>query len=724
MAITTYARHQLGDMLAIYLLNDANQRLGLMLIPATKQQELVTRRDTLSAEPEIRVMPDSAWRPGAWGVDSLVHVKLTGDLYPGSFSGGRTMHGGGTMDYLRFKTQRVEQNGADTVVISELECRDGLVLEHRLRHTLGQQGVSITTSASNRGTSPMTLEHLTSASLMGITPFASDEANGRLRVHRLRTSWSSEGKLETRSVEALDLERSWIGHGVRAERFGQVGSMPVKSWHPFTAVEDTEAGVTWALQVCWGGSWQIELFRQDDTLSLSGGQADHEFGHWMKQLAPGDTFQGPECRVTAVAGGLDDACDRLTAMMLPALTASPAIEAELPIIFNEYCTTWGDPAHDKLMAIADRLKGTPVRYLVIDAGWYKEEGTNWSCGHGDWKPSKVLFPNGMKATADAIRARGLIPGVWFEMETVGWDSKARQDPGLLLHRNGGPLCVGGRFFLDLRKEEVQERLARLVIGQLRDYGFGYMKVDYNDTIGLGCDGAESLGEGLRQVIEGAYRFWRRIRAELPELVLEMCASGGHRLEPSLMALADMGSFSDAHETPEIPLIAANLQRVIPPRQSQIWAVLHPQDDMRRLRYSLTATFLGRMCLSGDIAGLSAAQWALVQEAMQIYRSAAPIIADGASRRCGTHDGSAAAGHRHPRGWQGVLRIAANGKQALAVVHSFGPELPATATFALPGTGWKITGLLADPAATPQANGNVLTVPIPGPWTGTVVLLAK
>ncbi len=191
-----------------------------------------------------------------------------------------------------------------------------------------------------------------------------------------------------------------------------------------------------------------------------------------------------------------------------------------------------------------------------------------------------------------------------------------------------------------------------------------------------------------------------------------------------MALADMGSFSDAHETPEIPLVAANLQRVLLPRQSQIWAVLHPQDDLRRLRYSLAATFLGRMCLSGEIAGLSAPQWALVQEAMRLYRAAAPVIAAGTSRRCGTHDGSAAAGHRHPRGWQGVLRVADHGQQALAVVHSFGPELPTTATLALPGSGWKIAGLLADPAATPQVSGNTLTVPLAGPWHGAVVLLSK
>ena len=86
----------------------------------------------------------------------------------------------------------------------------------------------------------------------------------------------------------------------------------------------------------------------------------------------------------------------------------------------------------------------------------------------------------------------------------------------------------------------------------------------------------------------------------------------------MLALSSMGSFSDAHETLEIPIIAANLQRLILPRQSQIWAVLHSGDSMQRLAYSLAAGFLGRLCLSGEIDQLNDQQWALVQEAIRFY----------------------------------------------------------------------------------------------------------
>ena len=45
------------------------------------------------------------------------------------------------------------------------------------------------------------------------------------------------------------------------------------------------------------------------------------------------------------------------------------------------------------------------------------------------------------------------------------------------------------------------------------------------AIGIGVDGAESLGEGLRQHLAGVQAFFRRIRAELPDLVIENSRAG-------------------------------------------------------------------------------------------------------------------------------------------------------------------------------------------------------
>ena len=122
----------------------------------------------------------------------------------------------------------------------------------------------------------------------------------------------------------------------------------------------------------------------------------------------------------------------------------------------------------------------------------------------------------------------------------------------------------------------------------------------------------------------------------------------------MLARTAMSSFSDAHELPEIPIIAANLHALILPRQNQIWAVLHQSDSERRLIYSLAATFLGRMCLSGEVDQLSPQQWEIVRSAIRLYQDAAPVIKQGTSRRFGNVGPS----WRYPEGWQAVVRFEA------------------------------------------------------------------
>jgi alpha-galactosidase len=271
------------------------------------------------------------------------------------------------------------------------------------------------------------------------------------------------------------------------------------------------------------------------------------------------------------------------------------------------------------------------------------------------------------------------------METVGSQSTAFSLTDHLLQRDGLPVTVRERRFWDLNDSWAVDYLARHVIDLLEQCGFGYLKVDYNETLGLGSTHPDGLGEGLRQQVLGSYRFFQMIRARLPELVIENCASGGHRLEPSMLARTAMSSFSDAHELVEIPIIAANLHRLMLPRQSQIWAVLHPSDSDQRLIYSLAATFLGRMCLSGEIAALSAAQFELVERAQRLYTRAAPIIKHGRSRRFSEMGES----WRHPRGWQAIARESADGMAALVVAHTFA-DAPVRVDIPLSsGEGWQL-----------------------------------
>lgn len=682
----------------------------------------VKHRESLPPEVEISGLP-ARWKPvAAWSLDPLVHLHCRGDVQAGGASQGRTMRFGPSTAALQFVGQKVIEKNGTTTVRTTLKHPSGLRCEHHLSWSGRTPVFTSWVSVRNAGKNPVTLEMLTSFSLGGLTPYAADDAPGRLVAHRFRSAWSAEGRIESRSLEDLHLERSWIGHSHLSERFGQIGSMPVRGFFPFVALEDSGAGVVWGARLACPGSWQMEIFRKDDFVALSGGQADREFGHWFKTLQPGDVFETPSAALACLKGDTNQLAQRLTLAQEPALANLPEVENDLPIVINEWCISWGNPTEENLLALAKRLQGTPAKYLVIDAGWYQVEGTDWSNGHGDWEPSPRLFQKGLAATARAIRDCGLIPGLWFEMETVGMCSASANRNDALLHRDGSIVQAGSRRFWDFRNPFTFDYLTEKVIQLLRDNGFGYLKVDYNETIGLGVDGAESPGEGLRQHLEGVQAFFRKLREEIPELVIENCSSGGHRLEPSMMALSAMGSFSDAHETREIPIIAASVQRLILPRQSQVWGVLRGGDSPQRLAYSLAATFLGRMCLSGEVHDLSPSQWALTVSAMEFYRRVFLVIRDGIS----TFHGEMGKSWRHPQGWQAVLRTSRRGDRALLVAHTF--SKPFANNVEIPWSGgqhWEIVNAWpAKSGLTVSLHGQKISLGLKGEFLAVVAEIRR
>lgn len=636
----------LGGLDAVYQRDTETGAVELLLAPA--EAEGFTYRNDCAAEP-------------------LIQAKLAEDDAPSYFSGGRTMRNSPTTRAIQYVGQTAQTFADKIVITTKLADPRGLDYTHTLTLYADNPAAEVVTSVANCGDRPVTFEMLSSFTLGSLPLFSRGLAPETIKIHRLRSTWSAEGRLVTENAEDLQLEPSWKCYSANSVRFGSVGSFPVRGYVPFCAVEDTAHHMVWAAVTTQGSSWQMELYRQDFGLSLSGGLADREFGAWTKTLAPGESFTAPKAVLTAVWGSLDEAAQALAENTRRAIEPRlPACERTLPVIFNEFCSTWGKPTEETVLRHVRALKGKNLGYYVIDAGWYDDASFEAATKLGKWELSRKAFPHGLKYVVDAIHDAGMKAGIWFEFEMAGRDEPdCFNKTEWLLTRDGRPITAGDRRFWDMRKPEVQEYLAHKVIDFLRANELDYMKVDYNETIGLGCDGAESLGEGLRQQIAATQQFFARIRRELPDLVLELCASGGHRLCHSFLELSCMASFSDAHECDEIPIIAANMHRMILPRQSQIWAVVKAEHPLQKLYYQICSGLLGRLCFSGEPDALSAEQWAVMDEGTAFYAKAAPIIDRGVSVRYGSEIVS----YRAPKGWQGVVR---RGKtQTLVVIHTFG-----------------------------------------------------
>ncbi len=605
---------------------------------------------------------EPAWDKG--GADPLIQISCTGDSSVPGFAAGMTRHNSGMTMSFKYVSQECIDRDGYRKIITELVNPEGLRLEHVLIGHKGSRALRVYSMIFNETDKDITIEALSSVNLYGITPYALDEATGRLMLHRFRSRWSAEGRHSQDSIEDLMLEPSWAGFGVRCEKFGTTGSMPIRGFFPFAAIEDKEAGVIWGLSLACSSSWQIEAVRMNENLSITCGLADYEFGHWRKVIKAGESFTSPECMITALAGDFAGVCDRLLDAQRDKLPSYQKVD-KLPLIFNEYCTTWGEPSEENIDKILAVIKDRGYEYFVIDAGWYADSVTGWQDNMGDWKVADDLFPNGLKPVVKKINDAGMKAGIWFELEVVGKDSDAVKDEAHLLTRDGKVIISGTRRFFDMRSEWVENYLTEKVIDFLNENGFEYIKIDYNETIGIGCDGSDSYAEGLRQCIECTKKFYEKIKTSVPGIAIEVCSSGGHRLEQGFMELADYLSFSDAHEEKEIPVIAADLQQLILPSKSQIWSVLRKSDELKRIAYSICAGMYGVLCISGDVFDLSKEQWGLAQNGTDFYKKVSPVIVNGITERFGPFQVS----NRALKEYQASVRYGDN-KEALVIVHAF------------------------------------------------------
>jgi len=659
-------KYVFGDTAAYYVKNkvegfDDKEVVGLLLYPADKE---IKSFDNLC-------------------VDSLVQVAFTGDRNLVDYTQGLTMR-----NMLSTVLKIESQELFDSAVTTVLKDDNGNKYVHYLEYDNNSGVFAISVDYINDSKEDRTLEMLSSFSLSGISGGTEEKrSNVGFTLHRMTAAWSRECRLKSDSFSHLGLDMSWGRYGVKVEKWGQRGSMPVRDYFPFGAIEDENSGVITACMLEAPYSWEMEVYKEKETCAFSGGLGDYDYAHWRKTIPAGGCFSTYKAYIrVAEGGGVNGACNSLLKYMDSRLVV-PESEESMPILFNEYCTTWGCPSEENICEILKAIRPLPIDTFVIDCGWYKPDDKGWCNATGDWVPSKTLFPHGVKAVVDKIHSEGKKAGIWFEFEVAGIDSDAYYNTDMLIKRDGYPLSTKNRRFFDMRKDEVKSYLNEKMLSFLADNGFSYIKIDYNDNIGVGCDSPEegvSLGEGGRQLQEESLNMLDKLKEAVPNIVIENCSSGGSRIEPLRMSRVSMCSFSDAHECAEIPLVAANVSRVVPARQSQIWAVIREKDSDERIIWSITAAMFGRICLSGDIWKVGKDKIELINRGLAFYNNIKDIVRYGDIKvtDCTVEY------YRDPKGRQIYIKTYNN--RALVLAHSFIIDSPTKINIA----GYKVKSAYA------------------------------
>ena len=247
--------------------------------------------------------------------------------------------------------------------------------------------------------------------------------------------------------------------------------------------------------------------------------------------------------------------------------------------------------------------GTEV--FVVDAGWYTggTRSSDFAVGLGTWRADVRRFPSGLGALSDYAHGLGMKFGIWIEPERT--DTGAINGAGLV--RETWLATTGGRYNAGVKnssagaaqiclasaeaRQWVSDQLERLIAEARLDY------LKWDNNYWINCDrtghGHDSKDGGLAHV-KGLYDILAALRERHPDLVVENCAEGGHRLDFGMLRLTDTAWMDD--ESSPSPHVRHNLQglsAVFPAEYLLSFAMDHPTEPIHGAA-DMAYTFRSRM----------------------------------------------------------------------------------------------------------------------------------
>ncbi|MCL8025301.1 glycoside hydrolase family 36 protein [Nocardioides bruguierae] len=530
----------------------------------------------------------------------------------------------GTALGSRLRAVRCERGEADraargeTCAVVQASAADGLEVTTTFRVVGEAAALRVETTVTNTGTAPHVLRSVTSLALgLGGDPAP---VVGDWRVLVGRNDWLGEGRWATTALADLlpAIEEGLTGHDPRGSFVQRShGTWSTGADLPYGALVSAELDLTWAWQVEHNGAWRWEVGQDTDGCWLAlAGPTDVDSG-WTRVLAPGESFTTVPVSV-ALGADLEAALGEMTEHRRASRRAHPDNQG-LALVFNDYMNTIdGDPTTERLLPLVTAAAEAGAEIFCIDAGWYDETGDWWD-SVGEWLPSTTRFPGGLAEVTDAIRAHGMVPGLWLEPEVVGVRSPVadRLPEEAFFSRHGVRVVEHDRYHLDLRHPAAVAHLDAVVDRLVADFGVGYFKLDYNIDPATGPDrDADSTGDALLAHNRAHLAWLDGVLDRHPDLVLENCGSGAMRMDPAMLSRLALQSTSDQQEPWRYPPIAAAAPLALLPEQAASWAYPQPGMSPEESAFCLVTGLAGRFYLSGFLNRMTSAEQALVVEAVE------------------------------------------------------------------------------------------------------------
>ena len=519
----------------------------------------------------------------------------------------------------------VKQYGIDDGEILEVLLKDKIYPVWVKQCYKAYKGTDIITTwveIGNAGKKPVTLFQFASAYL--------PMSRGDNWLTHFHGSWGAE--------HTMDEEKLTNGQKVIANKDGLANT---ETDNPSFMLSldgrpQEESGKVFGGVLAWSGNYKLKLDVRNTALNIIVGM-NEESSQYI--LEPKETFVTPEFAMTYSTNG------------------KGGVSRAFHHWARQYKMNQGERLHDILLnswegvyfkvnqkgmdEMMEAFSAMGGELFVMDDGWfgnkYPRNGGNSSLG--DWEVCKEKLPEGIEGLLASARKHHIKFGIWIEPEMSNTKSELfEKHPDWILKIDNRPLSTGRgktQVVLDLTNPKVQDFVFGVVDNLMTNYPeISYMKWD--DNCSLLDYGSSYLPKNKQSHLyieynRGLQKVLQRIRAKYPELVMQLCAGGGARVNYGLLPYFDEFWTSDDTDALQRIYMQWGVSGFFPAiaMASHVSADKNHQTGRRiPLKFRFDVAMSGRLGMEIQPKDMNDVDKAFAKRAIAAYKDIRPVVQFG------------------------------------------------------------------------------------------------
>ncbi len=392
------------------------------------------------------------------------------------------------------------------------------------------------------------------------------------------------------------------------------------------------SGEVYAGALAWTGNYKMQ-FEVDEAglLHIIGGI--NPFASSIS-LAAGEQFVTPDMVLTYSNQG----CSQITHNLHDWARKYNLAHGDLlrPVVLNSWEGAYFSFDEKVITDMIDDAAAFGVEMFVLDDGWFgnKFPRNGDNAGLGDWQVNKKKLPHGIGYLADYAVSKGMKFGIWIEPEMVNPDSElAHKHPEWIVQSGKRDLLpMRNQHLLDLTNPEVQDFVFETFDNVLKmSPNISYIKWDANrhaDNVGSTYLGDDQQNRFWNDYIRGLYSVYERIRAKYPDVLIQLCSSGGGRVDFGALKYHDEFWASDNTNALNRLYIQYSTNLFFPAMATASHVSTSPNHQtgmMLPLKFRFDVAMMGRLGMELQPRQLEGDEKTFASNAVKLYKQLRPVI---------------------------------------------------------------------------------------------------